>query len=57
MEVADGEGDGVLSRWLKITSPAHQMMGEGHMCIEVEVEASALVSAMRGPATSPSAKS
>ena len=46
--ISDGEGDGVRSWWLYVASPPHRVMGEGHLCIEVEVEA-----AVPGFATSP----
>jgi hypothetical protein len=36
---------------------AHEVLSEGHLCVEAEVEASASASATRGPAASPAAES
>jgi hypothetical protein len=52
VKVADGEGDGVCSCWSEAVSPAHEVLGESHMCFEGKVEAASPVSAARGPAAS-----
>ena len=51
--VADCEGNGICGRWQKAAAPAHNVLSEGHLCVETEVEALAHVSAARGPAAAP----
>jgi len=53
VKVADGEGNGICGRWQETAAPAHKVLSEGDLCIETEVEASAPVSATRGPAGAP----
>ena len=53
--VADGDGDGVGGRWLEAPSPAHQMLREGCLCVEAEMEFSASDAASVGPAVAASA--
>ena len=48
VKVADGEGNGICGRWWKASASAHKVLGEGHLCVETEVEASAPVPAARG---------
>ena len=53
MKAADCEGNGICGRWQETAAPAHKVLSEGDLCIETEVEASAPVSATRGPAGAP----
>jgi len=51
---ANCEGNGICGWWQEAAVPAHKVLSEGHLCVETEVEASALVSAARDPAAAPS---
>ncbi len=53
VKVADGDGYGVGCRWQEAATPAQKVLGESHLCVENEVEASAPVPAARGPAAKP----
>jgi len=57
VEIADGEGYGVRGRWQEAAAPAHQMLGEDHLCVETKTEAMALASAATGPAAASASKS
>ena len=50
MIVADGDGYGVGGRRLEAPSPAHKVLREGCLCVEIEVEASSSGAASVGPA-------
>ncbi len=49
MNVANGDGDGVGSSKSKVVSSPHEVLGEGHLGVEVEMEAYIPASAARGP--------
>jgi hypothetical protein len=53
VKVADGEGYGICGRWQEAAAPSHKVLGESHLCVDTEVEASAPVPAARGPAAAP----
>ncbi len=57
MKVADGEGDGICDRWLEAAAFAHRVLGEGYLCVETEVEASAPAPATRVHAAAPAPRS
>ena len=50
VKVSDGEENGVRDRWQEAAVPAHKVLGEGNLCVEAKVEATAPVSAAKGPA-------
>jgi hypothetical protein len=50
VSVSDGEGNGVRDRWQEAAAPAHKVLGEGHLRVEAEVEATAPASATKSPA-------
>ena len=50
VKVADGEGYGVYGRWHEVAAPAHKVLGESHLCVETEAEATTPASATKGPA-------
>jgi hypothetical protein len=53
VKVVDCEGNGICGRWQEAAASAHKVLSEGHLCVETEVEASAPVSAARGPVAAP----
>ncbi len=53
--VADGDGYGVCGRRLEAPSPAHEVLREGCLCVEVEVESSSSGAAAVVPAAAASA--
>ncbi len=54
VRVADSKGNGICDRWQEAAVHAHKVLSEGHLCVEIKVEAtSASVSAARGPAATP----
>ena len=55
MEVADGDGYGVCGRRLEAPSPAHEVLREGCLCVEMEMESSSSGAASVGPAAAASA--
>ena len=54
VKVADGERDGVGSSRSKVVPSPHKVLVEGHLGVEVEMEASGPAFAAGVPATSPS---
>ena len=55
VKLADGEGDDVSSCRSEVVSSPHDVLGEGHMGVEVKTGASAPASTARGPPIAPSA--
>ena len=56
MNAADGEGDCVGRCRSFVVSTAHKVLGEGHMCVEVEVKSSTPAPAVNVLATSPASE-
>ena len=52
VEVANGEGYGVCDQWQEAAAPAHEELGDGHLCIEAIAKATAIASVARVPAAS-----
>ena len=55
MVVADGDGYGVGGRRLEAPSPAHKVLREGCLCVEIDAESSSSGAASVGPAAAASA--
>ena len=56
VKVANSKGYGVCGRWQETAALAHKALSESHMCVEANVEATALAPAPGGPATAPASE-